>query len=41
MSGAFVAKRFVLNMKPEAFRLIMDGIMLAAGVAMLWTALTS
>jgi uncharacterized protein len=41
MFGAFIAKRFVLHMKPEAFRLIMDGIMLAAGIAMLWTALTS
>ena len=36
--GAFIAKRFVLQMKPEAFRLIMDGIMLAAGTALLWSA---
>src|SRR5689334_9095152 len=41
MFGAFVAKRFVLHLKPDAFRLIMDGIMLAAGAAMLWTALTA
>lgn len=41
MAGAFVAKRFVLQLKPEAFRLIMDGIMLAAGVALLWSAATS
>src|SRR3954467_945338 len=41
MCGAFVAKRFVLNLKPDAFRLIMDGIMLAAGAAMLWTAATA
>jgi uncharacterized membrane protein YfcA len=41
MGGAFVAKRFVLQLKPEAFRLIMDGIMLAAGVALLWSAATS
>jgi len=41
MFGAFVAKRFVLHLKPDAFRLIMDGIMLAAGGAMLWTALTA
>ena len=41
MFGAFVAKRFVLHLKPDVFRLIMDGIMLAAGAAMLWTALTS
>ncbi|SEB78106.1 sulfite exporter TauE/SafE family protein [Bradyrhizobium erythrophlei] len=41
MAGAFIAKRFVLQMKPEAFRLIMDGIMLAAGTALLWSAMTS
>jgi uncharacterized membrane protein YfcA len=41
MFGAFVAKRLVLHLKPDAFRLIMDGIMLAAGAAMLWTALTA
>jgi hypothetical protein len=31
----------VLHLKPEAFRLIMDGIMMAAGASLLWTALTS
>ncbi|MGJ5178992.1 sulfite exporter TauE/SafE family protein [Bradyrhizobium oligotrophicum] len=38
MAGAFVAKRFVLHMKPDVFRLVMDGIMLAAGLTMLWNA---
>ena len=38
MAGAFIAKRFVLKMDPNVFRLVMDGIMLAAGVAMLWNA---
>ena len=38
MSGAFIAKRFVLHLEPEMFRRIMDGIMIAAGLAMLWTA---
>ncbi|MCK1491793.1 sulfite exporter TauE/SafE family protein [Bradyrhizobium sp. 180] len=38
MSGAFVAKRFVLHLKPEMFRLLMDGIMLAAGLTMLFNA---
>ncbi|UPK30254.1 sulfite exporter TauE/SafE family protein [Bradyrhizobium sp. 195] len=38
MVGAFVAKRFVLHLKPEMFRLLMDGIMLAAGVTMLLNA---
>ncbi len=40
MLGAFIAKRFVLHLKSEAFRLIMDGIMLAAGLSLLWTAAT-
>jgi uncharacterized protein len=38
MSGAFIAKRFVLRLEPDLFRLVMDGIMLAAGISMLWTA---
>ena len=41
MFGAFVAKRFVLHLQPDAFRLIMDTIMLAAGLSLLWTAMTS
>jgi uncharacterized membrane protein YfcA len=41
MSGAFIAKRFVLRLEPEMFRLLMDGMMLAAGVSLLWTATTS
>jgi uncharacterized membrane protein YfcA len=39
MFGAFIAKRFVLHLKPDAFRLVMDGIMTAAGLSMLWNAL--
>jgi uncharacterized membrane protein YfcA len=39
--GAFIAKRFVLRLQPEAFRLIMDAIMIAAGLAMLWSAATA
>ena len=31
MFGAFIAKRFVLKLEPDMFRLVMDGIMLAAG----------
>ena len=38
MAGAFIAKRFVLHMKPDAFRLVMDGIMVMAGLTMLWNA---
>jgi uncharacterized protein len=38
MSGAFIAKRFVLHLEPNVFRLVMDGIMLAAGLSLLWSA---
>jgi len=31
MSGAFIAKRFMLRLEPEMFQLVMDGIVLAAG----------
>jgi hypothetical protein len=41
MSGAFIAKRFVLHLQPNVFRLIMDGIMLAAGISLLWSAATA
>jgi uncharacterized membrane protein YfcA len=38
MFGAFIAKRFVLHLKPDAFRLVMDAIMATAGLSMLWNA---
>ena len=38
MFGAFIAKRFVLHLEPDIFRLLMDGIMLIAGLSLLWTA---
>src|SRR6059058_802797 len=38
MFGAFIAKRFVLRLEPDSFRLLMDGIMLAAGLSLLWAA---
>jgi uncharacterized protein len=41
MFGAFIAKRFVLRLEPEVFRLVMDGIMLAAGLSILWSATQS
>jgi uncharacterized membrane protein YfcA len=41
MFGAFIAKRFVLRLEANMFRLVMDGIMLAAGLSMLWTAAQS
>jgi uncharacterized membrane protein YfcA len=38
MVGAFLVKRFVLRLDPSAFRFLMDGLMLASGLAMLWNA---
>ncbi len=37
-AGSFVARRFVLRFSPDRFRLLMDGLMLASGLTMLWTA---
>jgi uncharacterized membrane protein YfcA len=38
MVGAFIAKPFLLKLNPDVFRLVMDVIMLAAGLSMLWNA---
>jgi uncharacterized membrane protein YfcA len=38
MFGAFIAKRFVLRLDANVFRLVMDGIMIAAGISLLWAA---
>jgi len=38
MGGTFLAKRFVLKFQPDQFRLLMDGLMLISGSAMLWAA---
>jgi hypothetical protein len=38
MSGAFIARRFVLRLEAEMFRLVMDAIMLA-GLPILFNAL--
>jgi uncharacterized membrane protein YfcA len=38
MVGAFIAKRFVLKLDPNVFRLVLDVIMLVAGISMLWNA---
>jgi uncharacterized membrane protein YfcA len=39
MLGSWVAKRFVLRLRAEQFRLVMDALMAAAGLTMLFTAL--
>jgi hypothetical protein len=38
MAGAFIAKPFLLRLNADVFRLVMDGIMLASGLTMLWNA---
>lgn len=38
MGGSFVAKRCMVRLSPQVFRLMMDALMLAAGVAMLLVA---
>ena len=38
MAGSFIAKRFVLSIPPERFRLLMDGLMLASGLTLLGAA---
>ena len=39
MAGSFVAKRFVMKLDPDLFRLLMDTIMLLSGAAMIWAAI--
>ena len=39
MAGSFLAKRFVLKLDAEHFRLLMDGMLLLSGLTMLWAAL--
>ena len=39
VAGAFIAKRLVLRLDGEKFRLLMDGLLWVAGVTMLWAGL--
>ena len=39
MAGSYLAKRFVLKLPAERFRLLMDGMMAASGIAMVWAAI--
>ena len=41
MADAFIAKPFLLKLNADVFRLVMDGIMLVAGLSMLWNAYSS
>jgi uncharacterized protein len=38
MAGAFIAKRFVVRLEAQSFRLLMDALLLASGLVMLWNA---
>jgi uncharacterized protein len=38
MAGAFIARRYVRQLDANRFRLLMDGLLLVAGLAMLWAA---
>lgn len=40
-AGAFVAKRFVLRLDPDSFRHLVDGMMLVAGLSVLWNAFSA
>lgn len=35
-AGAFIGKRFVLRLDPDSFRHLIDGMMLVAGISVLW-----
>jgi uncharacterized membrane protein YfcA len=41
MAGAFLAKRFVRRFEPAQFQLLMDGLMLVSGTAMLGASIFS
>lgn len=38
MVGAFAARRIVLRMTPDAFKLIVDALMFSSGMSLLWAA---
>jgi len=39
VGGAFIAKRFVRKLEPQQFQHLMDGLLIASGLAMFWAAL--
>jgi len=40
MAGTILAKRVVVKLPVERFRVLMDGLLLVSGAAMLWAAAT-
>jgi len=38
MAGSFVGKFVVLKLSPNAYRSLIDGLMLCSGVSLLWVA---
>ena len=41
MVGTFLSRRFVVHLDADAFRYMLDGLMLVSGLAMLWNAFAS
>ena len=39
VGGAFIAKRLVIRLDGERFKRMMDGLLLVAGLTMLWAAM--
>jgi hypothetical protein len=37
--GSFVAKRFVVALDADKYRLLIEGLLLVAGLTMLWAAI--
>ena len=40
VAGAFIAKHYVRQIDADRFRRLMDGLLLVAGITMLWAAAT-
>lgn len=38
MVGTFLSKRFLLRMRPETHQVLLDAMLLVAGLALLWAA---
>jgi uncharacterized protein len=41
MGGAFIAKRLVIRLDGERFKRLMDGLLLVAGLTMIWAAISA
>ena len=41
VGGAFIAKRLVIRLDGERFKLLMEGLLLVAGLTMMWAAMNA